>query len=153
MATEFGKVRDYAISLAERTLGIEGGRRLHQLELDSTRNDGEIDPFSPVGIEHRKTLAATGRIIGILNQFFAPGVSEVFNRAIPGDHPFLLKTMVAIPVDTLGIVGTMMLSHNLVEAVALKLAINAATHVAIDVGEVAINRMRSLRTPAITLNL
>ena len=149
MAVDLERIKSYAGSVKDRTLGINAYQRW-QKEIETNCSDRK----DASAYQNRKIV---GVILGMV-QFVLPGltkgVAEMWSDNFPeeknGNSLFLsfprYVTTVATDFASWSVVAAA--SHNPGEFIALKLAANAATHVGLDLGGAAIKRLKTFRPSA-----
>lgn len=142
MASKLEVAKDYLLSVAERTIGVNAYQRWQKYvdQLDH-------DPFER--IKQKRYAVPMGGL-----QFVFPAVMDSLYGIIgeKGERSgwiTMTKYNVVQPyidVTSWGLIA--MTTDNPLEFVGAKLAINAITHVGFDLGKAAINRLRTFRPSA-----
>ncbi|MBI2017710.1 hypothetical protein HYS92_01520 [Candidatus Daviesbacteria bacterium] len=137
--------KNYLVSVAERTIGVEGFRREYNSAYDF------ISPVPGIEISHRNGAILTGLFLGTISQLLIPTCYEARNR-FRKTNWFGSLVFGGLAVDYVTtIIPAFALSNNLTEGIAIKLLANVATHVGLDVLSVTAQRFRNFKPSATTL--
>lgn len=151
MSVRLEAAKDYLFSVAERTLGINAYKRWQKHSLEH---------FEPTyeGYHNRKR---TGITIAAPIQFLLPATTESIARSWSkskfgtGEEEnmnFFTHWGKYTSISMLDGISWVLLSNtHITEFVLAKLALNAATHVALDLGGEAVKRIKTFRPTGTTL--
>lgn len=166
MAGRFDVAKNYLLSVAERTIGV----RAYNENLSGYQAQYDLEGYHP-SEEYRNRERGRQRlssgILGIMQASIPAFVRSLLYYLGPDINPNVYPTR---PKDRETILGSLQMvshtyssaavdfglaylaiqgSHSPAELIALKLAANAATHVALDVGGAVINGIKNIRpTPS-----
>lgn len=144
MGLNIEAAKNYAGSVVGRTVGINAYKRWQRYAQRA---------FTPTDEEY-KSRKSTGIFTGLM-QIAMPISTESFAKfesmSQYGIREMAKYDIVQPLTDWASLNLVIVLSHNPVEFVVWKLALNAATHVGLDLGGKAVKRIKSFRPSAPTL--
>lgn len=143
MGLNIEAAKNYTLSVAERTFGIEAYRKVREFAV-STRTDTTSSRIVG-GMMSTLEIATPLAIQGI---FIATIEADKQHKVISIPEA-LIKTYGGFGIDLgLGLLALSVSQNNIPEAIVLKLTFNAATHVGLDLASRAVDKITHFRPPS-----